>query len=173
MSAFSDINDWLYPLGGCLYYFSTTVNPILYNVMSAKYRLAFKKTLYCTPTSPIITRDDLSSMKDSTVCRCGSRRGSQLIRVRSVHYQRSIKCNVSHTSAMLRSPIRLRYDDEDDDVSHCDMERIPCDVLTPDMQPQDTKSPFVAHSSNGRTKFRSGEETRDGISPIVANETCI
>lgn len=91
VSAFDDINDWLYPLGGCLYYFSTTVNPILYNVMSAKYRLAFKKTLYCSPTSPIITKDDLSSMKDSTVCGCGSRRGSQIVRVRSVHYQRSIK----------------------------------------------------------------------------------
>lgn len=74
---------------------------------------------------------------------------------------------------MLRSPIRLRYDDEDDDVSHYDVERMPCDVLTPDMQPQDTRSPFVAHSSNGRTKFKSGDKTRDGISPIAANETCI
>lgn len=91
VSAFDDINNWLYPLGGCLYYFSTTVNPILYNVMSAKYRMAFKKTLYCSPTSPTITRDDLSSMKDSTVCGCGSRRGSQMVRVRSIHYQRSIK----------------------------------------------------------------------------------
>jgi len=52
------------------------------------------------------------------------------------------------------------------------MERIPCDVLIPDMQPEDIRS-FVAHSSNGRTKFRSGEKTRDGISPIAANETCI
>ncbi|XP_071641965.1 neuropeptides capa receptor-like isoform X2 [Temnothorax longispinosus] len=172
VSAFNDINEWLYPLGGCLYYFSTTVNPILYNVMSAKYRLAFKRTLYCTPTSPMITRDDLSSMRDTTVCRCGSRRGSQLVRVRSVHYQRSIKCNVSHSSAMLRSPIRLRYDDEDDDVSHCDAERMPCDFLSPDTQPQDMRrSSFAA--SNGRTKYRSNEETRDGISPIVANETCI
>lgn len=39
------INEWLYYIAGCLYYFSSTVNPILYNVMSAKYRLAFKETL--------------------------------------------------------------------------------------------------------------------------------
>lgn len=89
VSAFGDINEWLYPLGGCLYYFSTTVNPILYNVMSAKYRMAFKKTLHCIPASPSITRDDVSSMRDSTIY--GSRRGSQVVRVRSVHYQRSIK----------------------------------------------------------------------------------
>lgn len=173
VSAFDDINDWLYPLGGCLYYFSTTVNPILYNVMSAKYRMAFKKTLYCTPTSPTITRDDLSSMRDSTVCGCGSRRGSQMVRVRSVHYQRSIRCNMSHASTILRSPIKLRYDDEDDDVSHCDVERMPCDIHNPDTQPQDTRSSFIAHSSNGRTKYRSNEKTKDDISPIVTNETCI
>ncbi|KAL6435201.1 hypothetical protein ACFW04_005346 [Cataglyphis niger] len=114
VSAFEVINEWLYPLGGCLYYFSTTANPILYNVMSAKYRMAFKKTLRCTPTSPTITRDDLSSMRDSTVCGCGSRRGSQVVRIRSVHYQRSIK---------------LRY--EDDEAGHCGAERS-CDILNPD-----------------------------------------
>lgn len=76
---------------------------------------------------------------------------------------------------MLRSPTRLRYDDEDDDVSHCDMERMPCDILSLDMQSQDTRrASFIAHSSNGRTKYRSNEKTRDGTnSPIVTNETCI
>lgn len=74
---------------------------------------------------------------------------------------------------MLRSPIRLRYDDEDDDTSHCDVERMPCDHLSPDTRPQDTRSPFVAHSRNGRTKYRSSEKMRDDVSPIAANETCI
>lgn len=81
---------------------------------------------------------------------------------------------MSHTSAMLRSPIRLRYDDEDDDASHCNTERMPCDVFSPYTQPQDARrSSFIAHSNNGKTKHRSNEKTRDGISPIVANETCI
>ncbi|KAF4519308.1 hypothetical protein B566_EDAN005247, partial [Ephemera danica] len=44
-------NEWIYHLTGCFYYFSSTVNPILYNVMSAKYRLAFRATL-CRLTSP-------------------------------------------------------------------------------------------------------------------------
>lgn len=73
---------------------------------------------------------------------------------------------------MLRSPIRLRYDDEDDDVSHCNAERILCDVFSPDTQ-QDIRRSSFAHSSNGKTKYRSNEKIRDGISPIVANETCI
>ena len=44
---YPDLNEWLYILGGCLYYFSTTVNPILYNLMSMKYRRAFKQTICC------------------------------------------------------------------------------------------------------------------------------
>ncbi|XP_029660848.1 neuropeptides capa receptor-like isoform X1 [Formica exsecta] len=174
VSAFEVINEWLYPLGGCLYYFSTTANPILYNVMSVKYRMAFKKTLRCTPTSPTITRDDLSSMRDSTVCGCGSRRGSQVVRVRSVHYQRSIKCNMSHANKMLRSSTRLRYDDEDDEVSYCSAERS-CDILSPDARLQGTRtSSFLVHSKNGRTKYLSSEKTKDDIAQMtMANETCI
>ncbi|XP_066600212.1 neuropeptides capa receptor-like [Prorops nasuta] len=42
---YPDLNEVLYILSGCLYYFSTTVNPILYNLMSAKYRTAFKQTI--------------------------------------------------------------------------------------------------------------------------------
>lgn len=44
---YPDLNEALYMLSGCLYYFSTTVNPILYNLMSVKYRRAFKQTIYC------------------------------------------------------------------------------------------------------------------------------
>ncbi|KAI4486168.1 hypothetical protein M0802_012511 [Mischocyttarus mexicanus] len=44
---YPDLNEWLYILSGCLYYFSTTVNPILYNLMSVKYRDAFKQTICC------------------------------------------------------------------------------------------------------------------------------
>lgn len=37
---------------GCFYFFSSTINPILYNVMSARYREAFRETLCgMTPVS--------------------------------------------------------------------------------------------------------------------------
>ena len=32
------INEKLFYITGCFYYFSSTVNPILYNVLSVKYR---------------------------------------------------------------------------------------------------------------------------------------
>ncbi|XP_066999950.1 neuropeptides capa receptor-like [Anabrus simplex] len=44
---FAEINEWMFYITGCFYYLSATVNPILYNVMSAKYRNAFFKTLCC------------------------------------------------------------------------------------------------------------------------------
>ena len=42
---FRTINEYLYYVSGFLYYISATVNPILYNLMSLKYRHAFKQTL--------------------------------------------------------------------------------------------------------------------------------
>ncbi|XP_046394966.1 neuropeptides capa receptor-like [Ischnura elegans] len=50
---YEKINEWMYYITGCFYYFSSTVNPILYNVMSAKYRMAFLETLCCIlPLNP-------------------------------------------------------------------------------------------------------------------------
>jgi len=42
---YAQINEKLFYITGCFYYFSSTVNPILYNVLSVKYRNAFKETL--------------------------------------------------------------------------------------------------------------------------------
>lgn len=41
------INEWLYYVTGCFYFFSSTVNPILYTLMSTKYREAFRDILFC------------------------------------------------------------------------------------------------------------------------------
>ena len=40
------INEKLFYITGCFYYFSSTVNPILYNVMSVKYRYVSTFLLY-------------------------------------------------------------------------------------------------------------------------------
>lgn len=87
----------------------------------------------------------------------------------------TFSCNTSHVNEMLRSPTRLRYDDEDDEVGHCGAERS-CNILSPDARRQDTRSSFFVHSSNGRTnnKYLSSEKTGDGIAQMTAaNETCI
>ncbi|XP_078048530.1 neuropeptides capa receptor-like [Augochlora pura] len=94
--SFADINGWLYVPSGCLYYFSTTINPILYNVMSVRYRDAFKETLCCCPAKPSTTRLDLSSVRDSSVGRgLASRAGSQVFCRRNTSNQRSIRYNAS------------------------------------------------------------------------------
>jgi len=86
---YPDLNEWLYILSGCLYYFSTTVNPILYNLMSIKYRQAFKQTI-CRkakqPTSSILTD------KDSHHCRCDST---------NVVHDRSVVCFVKYNIFMV------------------------------------------------------------------------
>ncbi len=42
---FRTINEYFYYVSGFLYFLSATVNPILYNLMSLKYRHAFRQTL--------------------------------------------------------------------------------------------------------------------------------
>ncbi|BES90432.1 7 transmembrane receptor (rhodopsin family) [Nesidiocoris tenuis] len=44
---YETINEWTFYITGILYYMSATMNPILYNLMSTKYRTAFKQTLSC------------------------------------------------------------------------------------------------------------------------------
>jgi hypothetical protein len=51
---------------GCLYFFSCTVNPVLYNAMSAKYRSAFRKTLCCGQADVSSSRE-ASTFRDTTL----------------------------------------------------------------------------------------------------------
>ncbi|XP_050522511.1 neuropeptides capa receptor-like isoform X2 [Daktulosphaira vitifoliae] len=63
------INELLYTIAGCFYYFSSTVNPILYNLMSMKYRRAFRETL-CGNARKYrnrMSRDLQSSFRDTTM----------------------------------------------------------------------------------------------------------
>lgn len=52
---YSIINEVLFTIAGCFYYLSCAINPIIYNVMSHRYRIAFRKTFCCgskTNTKP-------------------------------------------------------------------------------------------------------------------------
>lgn len=44
-----DICQKLTYISGVMYYLSSTINPLLYQLMSAKFRLAFKETFKCSP----------------------------------------------------------------------------------------------------------------------------
>ncbi|KAL1459937.1 hypothetical protein WDU94_011882 [Cyamophila willieti] len=65
---FQSINEWLFLYSGVFYYVSSTVNPILYNVMSVKYRQAFKQTLCCRGSrSHLGFARDQSSFRETMV----------------------------------------------------------------------------------------------------------
>lgn len=61
------MNEWLYYIAGCFYYFSSTINPILYNLMSVKYRLAFRQTLCGYRYERNRSRDLHSSFKETII----------------------------------------------------------------------------------------------------------
>jgi neuromedin U receptor 1 len=46
---FRTVNEYLFHVSGFFYYFSATINPILYNVMSLKYRSAALSQYYREP----------------------------------------------------------------------------------------------------------------------------
>ncbi|XP_075235062.1 neuropeptides capa receptor-like, partial [Lycorma delicatula] len=63
LSSYREINEWLYYIAGLSCYISTTVNAILYNLMSVKYRHAFRKTL-CGASEKRSFRDAESSFRE-------------------------------------------------------------------------------------------------------------
>ncbi|XP_059609125.1 neuropeptides capa receptor isoform X2 [Phlebotomus argentipes] len=79
------VNEWLFFCGGVLYYISCTINPILYNVMSHRYRVAFKETL-CGRRANYSYSNGFSteqtSFRETTIL--GGCENSHLIRVRSL-----------------------------------------------------------------------------------------
>ncbi|XP_043208827.1 neuromedin-U receptor 1-like, partial [Amphibalanus amphitrite] len=41
------VNEWIFYVAGVLYYFNSAINPVLYNVMSKRFRVAFRENLCC------------------------------------------------------------------------------------------------------------------------------
>ncbi|XP_013171387.1 PREDICTED: neuropeptides capa receptor-like [Papilio xuthus] len=62
---FHVINEHLFNVAGALYYVSATVNPILYNVMSARYRTAFHETLLCRKRKRLDSRTLDNTCRDT------------------------------------------------------------------------------------------------------------
>ncbi|XP_055543728.1 neuropeptides capa receptor [Wyeomyia smithii] len=89
---FNTLNTWLFSVAGWLYYVSCTINPILYNVMSHRYRVAFRETLCGRRRGfgPSFTRDQSNFRETTMDVGCET---SKLLRARS----------------MMQSTKRLRY----------------------------------------------------------------
>ncbi|XP_060806250.1 neuropeptides capa receptor-like [Amyelois transitella] len=81
LAQFQVINEHLFNVAGALYYVSATVNPILYNVMSGRYRVAFKETLLCRQPRRGSRNIDLTSVTSK-----GSRRRERISFISKVDY---------------------------------------------------------------------------------------
>ncbi|XP_054734430.1 neuropeptides capa receptor [Anastrepha obliqua] len=67
---FQEINEWMFSIAGFTYYVSCTINPILYNVMSHRYRVAFKDILWGKRKSAYYRNGftkDQSSFRETTM----------------------------------------------------------------------------------------------------------
>lgn len=104
---YPDLNEWLYILSGCLYYFSTTVNPILYNLMSSRYRQEFKKTICCK--SGRLARRSWAT-KESQLCDSNDA-------TRNGNFRRSVRCTIDQAKEMFRFTSR---DDDGKDQNRND-----------------------------------------------------
>ncbi|XP_076235783.1 neuropeptides capa receptor [Calliopsis andreniformis] len=91
---YPDLNEWLYILSGCLYYFSTTVNPILYNLMSMKYRKAFKQTICCRTRK---TGARNGAVRESQTCDSNSSG-----RARNSNFKCSVRYTICQAKEMFR-----------------------------------------------------------------------
>ncbi|XP_076760172.1 neuropeptides capa receptor [Xylocopa sonorina] len=179
VSTYDDVNQWVYPVTGCLYYFSTTVNPILYNVMSAKYRDAFKETCRCSPSNPSISRVGMSSVRESSmIYGAGPSRESQIFRGRSVNYQHRTKYSASD-SMENNLPVAAQFQPDDDAEREKRSNKVAADDSSTDAESnskvvaekflqESKKSLFLVHTKNGRLRYQVSNKEN-----TLSNETHI
>ncbi|CAG9571985.1 unnamed protein product [Danaus chrysippus] len=107
VSYYNAINEYLFLAAGVFYYISATVNPILYNIMSHRYRIAFKETLCCLKVHRKKSRyRDHSSIRETTVNHTSD--GSHLVRVRSRSHEHRSRSD-PRTRSSLSSDSNNRY----------------------------------------------------------------
>lgn len=95
----------MFYITGILYYFSSTLNPILYNIMSNRYRIAFKE-IFCGARTPNKNLTRNSTFRETKQI---SRSDSQRTAEHSLPNQTLITlCNATETNED-----KLRYFDED------------------------------------------------------------
>ncbi|XP_030375359.1 neuropeptides capa receptor [Scaptodrosophila lebanonensis] len=161
---FQDINEWLFSIAGFAYYVSCTINPIVYNVMSHRYRVAFKEILCGKRVSAYYNNGfarDQSSFRETTIATSmGS--NNHYERVHSVHIRSSRHLNNTHERESMNSnrfSIKKTYS-------------LPLQKnVTPDPALLSTTNIVIVveNSSNGRpTESKVPDEYK-----LKNNETCI
>lgn len=168
------INEWMFYITGLLYYVSSTVNPILYNVMSNRYRVAFKETLCCGKHSRNGFAREHSSFRESRAYD-----NTQLVRIRSVEQQHLVRYS-RYDSSTKNRPCRQQnsvqwqglLEDERKGEVEVDKDIKRTDVVV-----------VITPAINGKAKSFTSPTNNDSTNHIVVNndintkengeETCI
>ncbi|XP_032587092.1 neuropeptides capa receptor isoform X2 [Drosophila mojavensis] len=92
-ACFQNVNEWLFSIAGFAYYVSCTINPIVYNVMSKRYRIAFKEILCGKKAGAFynsgFARDQSSFMRDETSFRRNGSTNNNNLSSSNVRYNRN------------------------------------------------------------------------------------
>ncbi|KAM7355978.1 capability receptor isoform 2-T2 [Cochliomyia hominivorax] len=106
---YQEVNEWLFSITGFAYYVTCTINPILYNVMSHRYRVAFKDILCGKRKNRYYNNGlarDQSSFRETTVvsslCNSSAYDRVHSVRVRSVKVVNNVRDRNSMKSTLWR-----------------------------------------------------------------------
>ncbi|XP_075162370.1 capability receptor [Haematobia irritans] len=167
---FYEINEWLFSITGCAYYVSCTVNPILYNVMSHRYRVAFKDTLCGKRRSAYYSNGfvrDQSSFRETTVATSLSNNGN-LDRVHST-YGRSFRISNNLKDRVSIKSNNVTWKTKDYDTP---LEKEITEKHTSSVTGTNAVVVCVDNGLNGRTKVYTENEAQETLLN-KNNETCI
>lgn len=84
-------------VSGVLYFMSTCINPLLYSIMSHKFRDAFKVSLFCMSFSPLYVASIFPIARIGTYC-------SSLLRDGNVFWVRMLPLHIAHKLMCVRIP---------------------------------------------------------------------
>ncbi|XP_055915033.1 neuropeptides capa receptor [Eupeodes corollae] len=160
---YQDVNEWLFSFAGFSYYVSCTINPILYNVMSHRYRVAFKETLCGKRRSFYFNNGfarDQSSFRETTIASTGG----PYDRVYSTR-MRSVRNMTYRDRGSIKSTNSIW-------MKKSDYEKSAQNNLKQDQNNHSTNLVVVVDKNvNGRPKVYTENDAQENL--IKNNETCI
>ncbi|XP_073837619.1 capability receptor [Musca autumnalis] len=161
-----EINEWLFSITGFAYYLSCTINPILYNVMSHRYRVAFRDTL-CGKCGKNGFARDQSSFRENTLATSLSNGNYDRQYGRSFRFSNNLRDRISIKS----NNVTWKKTD-----FNTPLEKQNSQNHTATLSGTGTNAMVVCvdNGSNGRTKVFTENEAKESLlSKYNSNETCI
>lgn len=158
---YPDLNEFLYIFSGFLYYISTTINPILYNLMSSRYRKAFKETLCCNGNNNN-RRQGLVNFSKTNASRLNSDQTRRTSNIRS-----SFRYSINQAKEMFLS--NLEQESDKNKVYDAQKDPKNNNLLYPD----NNSAQALLDGSHSSMKVQSGNESSGSKSGAVKSSNSL